>query len=179
MNAEESQKILRERARLLAREPEKRNAAEAQIEVVAFMLGGEKYALAAEHVREIDPLRDFTPVPCTPSFVLGLINVRSQILAVIDLRKFFELPEKGLTNLNKVIILRAPGIELGILADEILGMRWISLDALQSSLPTLTGIRAEYLRGVALEQNDSRMIVLDAARILSDKRIIVEEEIEP
>jgi purine-binding chemotaxis protein CheW len=172
-------KILRDRAALLARAPEDEDTLKERIEVVEFLLAHERYGLVSEHVREIHPLKDFTPVPCTPPFILGLVNVRGQILTVIDLRKFFELPGKGITNLNKVIILHTPEMELGILADEILGMRRIALDALQSSLPTLIGIRAEYLRGVVLDPDGSRMVVLDAARILSDKRIIVEETTEP
>jgi purine-binding chemotaxis protein CheW len=170
----DTKKILHERAELLAREPADAQAASEQLEIVEFLLGNERYGLAAEHVREIDPLRDFTPVPCTPPFVLGLINVRGQILTVLDIRKFFDLPQKGITNANKVLILRTPEMEVGILADEILGMRWIPLHDLQPSLPTLTGIRAEYLRGVTSD----RLVVLDAARILSDKRIIVRDEVE-
>lgn len=50
----------------------------------------------SEYVREIYPLKEFTPIPCTPPFVLGIINVRGQILSVIDIKKFFDLPEKGL-----------------------------------------------------------------------------------
>lgn len=173
---EAEKKILHERAELLAREPQKMDSAKERMEVVAFVLGNEKYALAAEHVREIDPLRDFTPIPCTPPFVLGLINVRGQILTVIDIRKFFDLPEKGISNLNKVIIMHAPEMELGILADEILGSCWIAIEALQSSLPTLTGIRAEYLRGVTIEESGDRLVVLDAAKILSDERIVVRDE---
>jgi len=69
-----------------------------------------------------------------------------QILSVIDIKKFFGLPEKGLTDLNKVIVVRTQQMELGILADAVLGVRAIGLSDLQNSLPTLTGIRAEYLR---------------------------------
>lgn len=170
----DTKKILHERAELLAREPTDEEASSEQIEIVEFLLANERYGFAAEHVREVDPLRDFTPVPCTPPFVLGLINVRGQILTVLDIRKFFDLPQKGITNLNKVLILRTPEVEVGVLADEILGMRWVPLSELQPSLPTLTGIRAEYLRGVTAD----RLVVLDAARILSDKRIIVHEEVE-
>lgn len=168
-------KILRERAEQLAREPADAQAGREQIEVVEFLLANEHYGLAAEHVREIVPLRDFTPVPCTPPFVLGLINIRGQILTVLDVRKFFDLPQKGITNANKVLILRTPEMEVGVLADEIAGIRWIPLDTLQPSLPTLTGIRAEYLRGVTAD----RLVVLDAQKILSDPHILVREEAAP
>jgi purine-binding chemotaxis protein CheW len=112
-------------------------------------------------------------MPCAPPFVLGIINVRGQILSVIDIKKFFDLPEKGLTDLNKVIILHSDSTEFGILADVILGVRSVSLSELQPSLPTLTGIRQEYLKGVTKE----RLVILDAAKLLCDKRIIIHEEV--
>ena len=64
-------------------------------------------------------------MPCTPPFILGIINVRGQILAVIDLKRFFNLPDKGLSDLNKVIILRRGGLEVGLLADAVAGVQAI------------------------------------------------------
>lgn len=177
---EEKKKVLRARAELLAKEPEEREAGEC-IEVVEFLLAQEHYGIETRYVREVYPLRDYTPVPCTPSFVLGLINVRGQIISVIDIKKFFDMSEKGLSDLNKVIILRsdepglskAGGMEFGVLADAILGVRNIAVSEIQSSLPTLTGIREEFLRGVTGE----RTVVLDAEKLLADKNIIVHEEV--
>ena len=155
-------------------ESEKKAKAEEFIQVVEFLLACEKYAVASEYVREIYPLKEFTPIPCTPPFVLGIINVRGQILSVIDIKKFFGLPEKGLTDLNKVIILHSESMEFGILADAIIGVRNIVVSELQTSLPTLTGIREEYLKGVAKE----RTVILDAEKLLSDKSIVVHELVE-
>ena len=172
---EERKKILRARAEALAREPQSKQGGEESIDVVEFLLAYESYAIESSCVREVYPLKDLTPLPGTPPFVLGVSSVRGQILSVIDLKKFFDLPEKGLTDLNKVIIVRADFMEFGILADAVLGVRSIPLQELQGPLPTLTGIRAEYLRGVTKE----RLVLLDAAKILSDKKIIVHEEVEP
>ena len=168
------QEILEARAKALAIEPLAGHAGEEEIEVVEFLLAHEKYAVESVLVREVYPLKDLTFVPCTPPFVLGIVNVRGQILTVVDIKRFFELPAKGFSDLNKVIIVRAARMELGILADAILGVRRLPLKELQLSLPTLTGIRAEYLRGVTAE----RTIVLDVARILADEKIIVHEEVE-
>src|SRR3972149_3375343 len=174
LTPEEKNKILKSRAKILAVESEKKAKAEEFIQVVEFLLAYEKYAVASEYVREIYPLKEFTPIPCTPPFVLGIINVRGQILSVIDIKKFFDLPEKGLTDLSKVIILCSETMEFGILADVILGVRNISMSELQTSLPTLTGIREEYLKGVT---ND-RTVILDAEKLLSDKSIVVHELVE-
>lgn len=171
---EDKQQILRARARLLA------SAGEAEatsprliLEVVEFILASEHYGIASSHIREVHPLSDFTPLPCTPAFVLGLVNVRGQILSIIDIKKLFDLPAKGLTDLNKVIIVHAHHMELGILADVVLGVRSVTLKDLQPALPTLTGIRAEYLKGITKD----RLIVLDVEKILSDEGILVNDTV--
>jgi len=172
--SQEKRKILRERARLLAREPEDQRPSAGCLDAVEFLLAYEHYGIESSYVREVYPLRELTALPGTPPFVLGVTNVRGQILSVMDIKRFFDLPDKGLTDLNKIIIVRTEAMELGILADAILGMRVVATEELQSSLPTLTGIRAEYLRGVTKE----RLVVLDMERMLSDKGIIVDQQAE-
>ena len=172
---EEIKRILKSRAKALAREAPGERGAEESIEVLAFLLASESYAIDLRHVGEVYPLKELTPLPGTPPFVLGITSVRGHILSVIDLKKFFDLPAKGLTDLNKVIIVGADSMEFGILADAILDTRSIPLAEILPPLPTLTGIRAEYLRGVTKD----RLVVLDAARIISDPRIIVHEDSSP
>jgi purine-binding chemotaxis protein CheW len=72
-----------------------------------------------------------------------------------------------------VVIVHDGKMEFGILADAVLGVQDIMLSDLQPALPTLTGIREEFLRGVTRE----RMVVLDAQKLLSDKNIVVHEEV--
>lgn len=167
----EIRKILETRARALAREPEDHDKNGESIDVLEFRLAYENYAIQLSCIQEVYPLKALTPVPGTPPFVLGIVNVRGQVYSIIDIKKFFELPDKGLCDLNKVIIVQNNGVEFGILADVVTGVRSISLKDLQPSLPTLTGIRQEYLMGVTRDQ----LIVLDAKKILSDKALIVNE----
>ncbi len=169
---EKEKEILKARAQLLARKTEHEDKHLERLEVLEFFLASERYGIELSRVRETIPLKQFSPVPCTPSFVLGLINVRGRILSVIDIKKFFDLPERGITDLNKVIILYYGDMEFGILADAVTGIREISLADLQPTLPTLTGIRSEYLKGVT----GDRLVVLDAPKLLSDKKIVVHEE---
>jgi len=173
--ADETQRILRGRARALAREFGKAKTAEdaAALEWVEFLLAHEKYGLASSHVREVHPLENLTPLPCTPSFVLGIVNLRGEILSVIDIKKFFGLPEKGLTDLNKIIVLQSANMVFGVLADAIIGVRSIPSAEIQLSLPTLTGIREKYLKGVTSD----RTILLDAEKLLADEAIIVQEQV--
>jgi purine-binding chemotaxis protein CheW len=171
-SAEARARVLKARARVLAREPEVTAAAHDQIAVVEFLLAHETYALESALVREVYPLRDLTSLPGTPEFVVGIVNVRGQIVAIIDLRRLFDLPTRGLTDLNKVIVLHNQDRELGLLADAVLGVRRISLQDIQAPLPTLTGIHAEYLRGVTRD----RTVILDGVRILLDSRNTVRDE---
>lgn len=136
------------------------------------MLAGERYAIEARFVVETMPLRELTSFPGLPSFILGIVNVRGRILTVMDIKKFFDLPESGLTDLHKLIIVRYRELEVGIVADVLLGIQALAQERMQPSLPTLTGIREKYLAGVT----DEGTIVLRVEKILSDDRILVNDE---
>jgi len=171
--SDETRRILRERALALGVEPDGTQTVNQSIEVVEFLLAHERYAVKSAHVREVHPLENLTPLPCTPPFVLGIVNLRGEILSVIDVKKFFGLPEKGLTDLNKIIVLQSESMVFGVLADAIIGVRSIPAAEIQPSLPTLTGIREKYLTGVTPD----RTILLDAEKLLADESIIVQEQI--
>src|SRR3974377_368015 len=83
MTSDEEQEILHARATALARESRQAEAEGESLEVLEFLLAHETYGIEMSCVRETLPLKDFTPVPCTPTFVLGLIGVRGQIVSVI------------------------------------------------------------------------------------------------
>jgi purine-binding chemotaxis protein CheW len=155
----------------MAKEPEQKRAASAVIGVIIFTLAAETYGIESAFVREVYPLKDFTPLPGVPSYIFGIVNVRGQILPVVDLKKFFNLPEKGLGDLNRVIILYDDQMEFGILADVVQGTQDIELEDILTVPPTINGIGEEYLKGVTKE----RLIVLNAKRLLSDKNIVVND----
>jgi purine-binding chemotaxis protein CheW len=176
---ETRREILQARARSLARQPEPEAAPDAHIEILEFALAGERYAIDLRFVHEVYVLKELTPLPCTPDFVAGIVAVRGRILSVIDLKKFFGLPDKRLTDLNKIIVLRelykhtAETMEFGLLADHIVGVRELPLAEMQPPLPTLAGVRADYLKGVTVE----RLAVLDARKLLEDETIVVAQEV--
>jgi chemotaxis signal transduction protein len=142
------------------------------LEVVAFVLRQEKYGIETRYIREVCPLNELTPLPGAPSFVLGIVNVRGRVLSVIDIGKLFDLPQRGVGDLDRIIVLQHEGMEFAILGNAILGVVRVPADELQPSLPTLTGLRGEYLRGVTRD----RMAILDGARLLADENIVVREE---
>lgn len=169
----EKKKVLKARARALAREPETKEKPQDYLEVVEFILANERYGIESSYVREVYLVKELTPMPCTPPFVLGIASIRGQIMSVIDIKKFFDLPETGLGDRDRIIIAKAGEMELGILVDAVLGVRSIPLGDIQPSLPTLTGIREEYLKGVT----GDRVVILAAEKLLGDKKLIIHEEV--
>jgi purine-binding chemotaxis protein CheW len=175
LTPDETKAILKARARTLAREQEPDECEQDRLEIVEFVLADEKYAVEASFVREVYSFKEFTPIPGTPPFVLGVINVRGQIISVVDLKKLFGLLQKGLTDCRETILISDGQMEFGLLADAVLGLRHIMLRDLQATLPTLTGARTEFLKGITA----ARVTVLDSARLLSDQRMLIDQEIEP
>jgi purine-binding chemotaxis protein CheW len=171
MSAEDQvARILRERAMQLAR-PMADVAAVDSLELLEFRLASERYAVETRFVSEVHPLHDLTPLPGTPPFIRGIVNLRGLILPVYDLKKFFELPEQGLTDLHRIVVVDGGEFEIGLLADVVIGVRRLPCEALSAPLPTLSAIAAQYLKGVSEE----RLVVLDLARLLSDPRIVVND----
>ena len=96
-SAFDATQILRARARVLARPRKQAPATETLLELLEFRLARERYAVEVRYVREVYPLKDLTPLPSTPPFVLGVVNVRGRILPVLDsARKFLSIcPSKA------------------------------------------------------------------------------------
>jgi len=174
LSAKEAKAVLKARARALAEPGHADDPEVERIDILEFLLSGETYAIETSFIAETFPLVDFTSLFCTPPFVMGIINVRGRIVSIVDMRRFFDLPVVGLSNLNRVIVVRDKKMEFGILADSIIGVRSLPLQDLQASLPTLTGIREEFLTGVTAD----RLVLLDMGKILADRRLVVHEEVE-
>ena len=106
LTAEEKLTLLKTRAQTLARLPHEEGAIELQLEVAEFRLGEEIYAVPSIAVREVYPLKGLTPLPCTPAFVLGVINVRGHILPVIDLTSLLGLARQQVSEQSTVILMK-------------------------------------------------------------------------
>lgn len=168
----DEKKILKDRAKEIGRSIEQ-NIEEESFHVIEFTLSEEKYAIESMFVKEVVTLIDLMPIPFTPEYVLGVINIRSQIFSVIDLKRLLGLNEKSLSVTDKVIIVGNNKMEFGICVDKINGVDFIKYSSLQDSIPTLTEVQKNYLMGVTKE----RMVVIDIDKILCDKKIIVNDEI--
>jgi len=167
------EKILKERADRLKTPLEKAKNNGEFIVGLEFLLAEERYIIDAVYVSEVVFIKEMTPLPCTPEFVLGIINLRGKILAVIDIKKIMGLPSIGITNLNRVVVVKYNDIELGILADEIVGNSEVYLEKLQRGIVGMSKIQENLILGVSLEGQ----IVLDIKKLLATSEIIVNEEV--
>lgn len=168
----EEARILRERARRMARSQDGTIPADT-VELIEFRLATERYAFLAADVQDVQPLRELTPLPGTPAFLRGLVNLRGRLVAVVDIKRFFGLPEQGITDLHRILLLRNDALEVGILADAVESVVAVPVESLVAPPPTWSGIRAEAVRGITADG----LVVLDAGAILGDPSILIEEDV--
>jgi len=174
---ERARAVLEERTRKLARVPPRPADQGDGLLAVTFVLAGERYALEARYVREVLRLGERTPLPGAPEFVVGVLNLRGEVLAVFDLRPLLGLgaaaPEEG----GRVLVLGVDRPEFGLLADAAEEVLTLAERDLFEPPDSVTGPGRQYLRGVTQEA----LVVLDGAVLLRDGRLFVDqaEEGEP
>ncbi|NLV27914.1 MAG: chemotaxis protein CheW [Methanomicrobiales archaeon] len=139
-------------------------------EVIRFNLMYQEYAIEMKYIREVIQTSEITPVPGTPDFIAGICSVRSEIISLVDLRILLSIPDKGLTDLNRVIVLSDCGNKFGILADQITGIGVIKTDDIKKCNTQGNPVWNQYCQGMI----DS-LIVLDAASLLTDPRMIIDD----
>lgn len=165
----EIKQILKARAKVLAEAPATGDSLES-IEILEFQLANEHYAVETCYVREAYPLDNLTALPHTPDFVMGVANIRGEILSVVDIKRFFGLPEKGISHLNQLIVLESGSMIFGILADFLTGVRRLPIEQIRTARKSPTGINGCYIHGIT----SSGLAVLDAKALLTDEKIIVQ-----
>jgi len=170
---ETTKAVLKERARVLAARDEVESDEKGLFDVLLFVRSSETYGVESKYLREVHSLVDLTPIPGVPRFILGVVSLRGRIVSVVDLGKLFELPEQGLAEQDQVTVIADKAMEIGLLANSIIGTVTIKRDTLQTSFVMLTGIRREFLIGVTADQK----IILDGARLLSEKTMIIRDEV--
>lgn len=161
--------LLAERARQLARVPEKPIRAEEVLELVGFVLAGERYGIESRFVLEVARLTRFTPVPGTPAFVLGVTSLRGEILALFDLRDLLGVQPEGVTDLGRIVVLGEHRREFGLLADLASEILYVPIESLAQ---TETAWGRAYVRGVSPDG----VIVLSGQALLDDPRLTLEPQ---
>jgi len=164
---EQTKAILDARARRLAARPPAQTAGDV-LSLATFALGDERYAIEMRFVREVTKLVEYAPVPGVPRYILGVTNLRGELLLVIDPRRLLGLPERGLTDLGRLIVLGEERIELGLVADAALGMLDVPTREVLAAPDGLGG--RGYLRGVTKDA----WIVMDGRGLLADDRFVID-----
>lgn len=145
--------------------------------MVTFSLAGKDYAIDIMQVKEIAKAGRFTYVPNTSPFVLGVYNLRGDIIPIIDLRIFFNIPTKARENdaLENMIIIHVDEQTFGIVVDAIDKVVGISKSSIQPPHPIFGDINIKYIHGVV--ENQGRLyILLEVSRIFGTKTREAETE---
>lgn len=135
--------------------------------MIVFSLGDEHYGVSVNQVQSIERLMPITKVPRTLPFIRGVINLRENILPVVDLRERFRLPQKELTEETRIMVVNVAGVLTGLVVDAVLDVEVLEESSIEAAPPLVGGVKAEYLRGMA-RVNNQVLILLNLSKILSD-----------
>lgn len=142
---------------------------EEEVQLVAFKLGDEEYGISITQVQEIIRTTETTRIPQTPEFVEGVINLRGNLIPIIDLKKRFKLPGKEADDSTRIIIVEVEDQTVGIIVDAVSEVLRLSNESIEPTPPgVVASIDAEYLKGVG-KMDDRLLIILDIDRLLTSK----------
>jgi purine-binding chemotaxis protein CheW len=142
------------------------------MQLVSFTLGKELYGIEITKVREIILITEITRIPETPHYLKGLINLRSTVIPVIDLRARFGLPEGDLSDESRIMVLQACGKTIGIVVDAVSEVLRVKQEQIAPPPPTVAGLGREYLSGL-VKLDKQLLILLDIDKIFGDEEIDV------
>lgn len=133
---------------------------------VTFRLAKEKYCVNVMQVQEVLRVSEIAPVPGAPSFVLGIINLRGNVVTVVDTRKRFGLGSRESDEASRIVIIEVSGNVIGMLVDSVAEV----VDLRKTDVETAPNVGSEesskYIQGVASSENEL-LIVLDLNKFLS------------
>ena len=147
----------------------KRN--EPRIRLLVFRLGNDWYGFEAQQVQEISRLSEITRVPLTPPHILGVVNLRGNIIAVVDIRSTLGLPQTPLGEASRIIVTADEGLEAGILVEAVAEMIETPRSSLQPPLLTVDPERGRYASSILQQRDDRMIIVLNLPGLLNALKI--------
>lgn len=133
---------------------------------VIFQIGNEEFGLKILQTKEIHPYTKITRVPNAPHFVKGVINIRGEIIPVVDLRDRFDLDEAAVQKNTKIIAVLVRDYLVGFLVDSVKEVLWIDDNAIEPPPSVAGGIEKEYLNGVG-KIDDRLIVILNIEKVLN------------
>jgi purine-binding chemotaxis protein CheW len=145
-----------------------RDESAGSMQLVSFRLVQEEYGIEITKVQEIILMGEITRVPQTPSYIKGLINLRSTVIPVIDLRTRFGLPTQEPTDETRIMVVNMAGKTIGIIVDAVSEVLRVSRDQIAPPPPTITGLGRNYLTGLVNLEN-RLLILLNLDKMLGEE----------
>ena len=149
------------------------------IQVVSFKLGSEEYGVDIAQVQEINRMVAVTHVPRAPQFMEGVINLRGQLIPIIDLRARFGMPREEHTKNTRIVVTEIGTKRVGMVVDSVSEVLRLDVGQIEPAPEMITGVDTEYIRGVG-KIEDRLIILLDLAKIItgSEKRELDSADVE-
>ena len=136
-----------------------------EIQVVAFKLGKEEYAVDILNVQDINRLLNITRVPRSENYIEGVVNLRGNIIPIINLHKKFNLQSEGNENDKRVIVFQLDDLKVGIIVDQVSEVLRLEKEDIEETGKVYSSINAEHIKGIA-KVNNRLLILLDLLKIL-------------
>lgn len=151
---------------------------EEKVKVLTFCLGSEKYCIRIQHVLEIINATDINKLPCTPQHFTGVINLRGNILTLVDLRKILEIERDSGDSSETIVVIEVDGETVGILVDKVEDILDVGVKQITPPLTTLKGIREEFTEGGVLIEGRP-LTLLNLEKMMRDESMRVFEMVNP
>ena len=135
---------------------------------VTFLLDKEMYGVNVMQVREVLRYSDIAPVPGAPAYVLGIINLRGNVVSVIDTRMRFGLPPAEVTDNTRIMIIESERQTVGILVDSVAEVVDLNTKDIDDTPNVGTEESAKFICGVC-NRNDELLILIDLYKLLSEE----------
>lgn len=132
---------------------------------VIFRLENENYGIPINYVETIERISEITRVPNAPFYLKGVINLRGEVVPVIDLRQRFQLSKKEITDESRIIILSVDEMIVGILVDTSSEVLTIDNEAIDHTASLVNTFEDDYINGIG-KVNERMIIILDIYKIL-------------
>ncbi len=180
LNQEHIEQIWAERAAQMAQVEAPVEAGETLV-VVLVRLGRELFGLEVTYVSDIRPKEILTPVPRTPDWIVGVMNLHGRILSVIDLRAYLGLTPSAESPEGVLVVVESPIMEVILLVDDVPGVEVLPICQDLSKDTLIHHLPMEYVRAVVeyknISGNQHHTTVLDVQALLSDRRLVVHEDL--